>query len=119
MPLWYLGRHTRAKREKRVKHMANGKDNKALQATVDAWSKLQKQKEELQGNLEAINAEQAAHIRTMYQALGTSAFPVKALGGRKYRCIFHPEKKSEKTGKTTVERYSCIPVPDFETEHSF
>lgn len=99
--------------------MANTANGKQMAATIDAWAKGQKEVEAAVEALEAARAKTAPHARTIYEALGSKPFSVKALAGRKYRAMHRPSKVSEKTGKASQEVYAVIPVPEFEAQNEY
>ena len=92
--------------------------NKTDQAKLVAdWAKAQKVTEEAAAVLETAREQSQKYAKAMYGEFGTKPIAVKALG-RRYRCLKR-DLKDKVTGAKTGESYIVMPVPEFETEHSF
>jgi hypothetical protein len=93
-------------------------DSKKLQATIDSWAKGQKVVEEATAALESARAGTAGFAKTIYDAMGSKPFTVKALAGRKYRAM-HKKERLSKVGNKIAEQWHVIPVPEFEAEANY
>lgn len=87
------------------------------QKLVDSWAKAQAVTEKAAEAHEAAREESQKFAKAMYAEFGTKPIAVKSLG-RRYRCLKR-DLKDKATGAITGASYIVMPVPEFETVHSF
>ncbi len=102
--------------------MAKNGDAKTL---VAEWAKARKEVETAQMALDKAQAAAGSFAKDIFAHEGSEPFTVRALGGKKYRCI-HKEAQTitvkadgTKTGRNQAESWHVIPVPENEAKNEY